>query len=243
MSKPFYITLPNRGQIHIEGEDRHGFLDSLISNSVKIIPEGHCVYAFLLTPQGKFLHDFFVHNGHGFLILDCEGGTRAHDLYERLLKYRLRSKVQVSAQESVPVYAIFGADLGVPDPRHIDMGRRSFEKPLGMEEMPFSVWDMKRISLCIPDGNRDFEIERSTLDEGRIDTLNGIDWNKGCYIGQELTARMKYRGLGKKHLYTVSITDGKNYAPFTDLPNGGQMRSTCGDIGIALLKDGEPTCL
>lgn len=242
MSKPFYVTLPNRGLIHIEGDDAAPFLDALVSNSVTDIPAGQIVYACLLTPQGKFLHDFFVHRGDGFLLLDCEGGARAQDLYNRLLKYRLRSKVKISVEENHSVFAVFDSDDGLQDPRHPEMGRRSFEKP-DLEERSFAEWDLKRITLCIPDGSRDFEIERSTLDEGCIDAFHGIDWEKGCYVGQELTARMKYRGLGKKHLYTVTFADGVAPTPFTDLPNGGQMRSSCGDIGLALLKDGESTCL
>jgi folate-binding protein YgfZ len=93
-----------------------------------------------------------------------------------------------------------------------------------------------RISLTIPDGSRDLELERATLLESHIDKLNGVDWNKGCYMGQELTARMHYRGLAKKHIYTVKI-DSIAPAPFSDLPNGGTMLSSCGDIGLAHLKD------
>lgn len=235
MSKPFYVKLPNRGLVHIEGEDRVTFLQGLVSNDVAAAAPGKIIYACLLTPQGKFLHDFFIHAGDGFLLLDCEGGDRAKDLYERLLKFRLRSKVQLSVEETVPVYAVFGSDTGISDPRHADLGNRSFEKP-DLEERPFEDWDHLRISLAIPDGSRDMEIERSTLLECGIDKLNGIDWNKGCYMGQELTARTHYRGLVKKHLYTVKI-DGKAPPPFTDLPNGGSMRSSCGSLGLALMKD------
>lgn len=240
MSKPFYVELPSRGLIHLEGEDRVSFLQGLISNNVEQAAPDRIVYACLLTPQGKFLHDFFIHAGDGFLLLDCEGGDRARDLYERLLKFRLRAKVKISVEEHNKVYAIFASAEGLADPRHDEMGRRSFEKP-AMDEKPFEEWDRLRISKTIPDGSRDMEIEKSTLLECGIDKLNGVDWNKGCYMGQELTARMHYRGLAKKHLYTVSLSSA--IAPFTDLPNGGQMRSSCGDTGLALLKDGDSTCL
>lgn len=241
MSKPFYVTLPNRGLIHIEGEDRVAFLNGLVSNDVAKAAAGAILYACLLTPQGKFLHDFFIHAGDGFLLLDCEGGERARDLYDRLNKFRLRAKVKISLEENHPVYAVFHCGDGLPDPRSAALGRRSFEKP-DLEEHSFEEWDSLRISLCVPDGSRDLELEKSTLLEGGIEKLNGIDWDKGCYMGQELTARMKYRGLVKKRLYTVTFKN-EPPAPFTDLPNGGQMRSSCGDTGLALLKDGEPTCL
>lgn len=240
MSKSFYVTLKNRGLIHIEGEDRKAFLQGLVSNDLNKLESGKILYACLLTPQGKFLHDFFIHEGDGFLLLDCEGGERAQDLFKRLSKFKLRSKVKLSVEEHHPVYAIFDGEQGLPDPRHSNMGRRAFEKPQDMEERSFDYWDRPRIELCIPDGSRDLELEKSTLDEGRIDKLNGVSWDKGCYMGQELTARMHYRGLGKKHLRTVKII-GSAPAPFADLPNGGQMRSSSGDIGLALLKDDDTT--
>ena len=148
MSKAFYVTLPGRGLIHIEGEDRKSFLQGLITNDMDDLTPGRLLYACLLTPQGKFLHDFFVHEGDGFILLECEGGARAQDLYKRLNAHRLRAKVTLSVEESVPVYAVFGGDDGLPDPRHADIGRRSFEKP-AYEEQPFSAWDKKRINLGI----------------------------------------------------------------------------------------------
>jgi folate-binding protein YgfZ len=235
MSKPFYVELPNRGLVHIEGNDRVAFLQGLVSNDVTKAAPGTLVYSCLLTPQGKFLHDFFIHAGDGFLLLDCEGGDRAKDLYERLLKFRLRSKVQLSVEEHVPVYVVFQSNEGTADPRHSSLGNRSFEKP-EIDQKTFEEWDRLRISLTIPDGSRDMELERSTLLECGIDRLNGIDWNKGCYMGQELTARTHYRGLVKKHLRTVKIA-GDAPPPFTDLANGGSMRSSCGGLGLALMKD------
>lgn len=233
---PYFIKLENRGLVHIEGADRHEFLQNIITNDIDTLEAGVLIYACLLSPQGKFLHDFFVSRGDGFLLLECEGGERAQDLYKRLSLYRLRAEVKISVVEQVPVYAGFGFN-GLPDPRHMDMGVRSFEKP-DIEERPFAEWDRHRIVLCVPDGSRDLIVNSSTLEEGHIDKLNGVSYEKGCYVGQELTARMHHRGLGKKHLYTVRgnlpqsgreiIRDGKSI---------GDMRSKQGDIGIALLKD------
>lgn len=243
MTNPFYTQLKNRGLIHIEGEDRVEFLQGLVTNDVTKLQEQRIQYACLLTPQGKFLHDFFVHWGDDFILLDCEGGFRAEDLFERLNKYRLRSKVTLSLEKENPVYAIMGCELenALPDPRHFALGARRFEKPDTLTREDFDEWDKQRIILGIPDGSRDLEVERSTLLECNLDRFNAIDWDKGCYMGQELTARMKYRNLGKKHLQVIKFTGMAVPAPFQDIDIDGKtigtMRSSSGDIGLALIKD------
>jgi folate-binding protein YgfZ len=241
MSKPFYVPLPNRGLIHVEGEDRVEFLQGLISHNVEKLETSHILYGCLLTPQGKFLHDFFLHQGDEFILIDCEGGARAEDLYNRLNKYRLRSKVKLSVEPYQPVYALFNSEEGLPDPRHFKMGNRTFEKPLELDAEPFEEWDMQRIILGVPDGSRDMEVERSTLLECNIDKFNGLDFDKGCYMGQELTARMHHRNLGKKHLRSVKFEGAAPPAPFSDLEIDGKvigsMRSSCRNIGLAIIKD------
>ena len=275
-----FVKLENRGLIHVEGKDRHDFLQGLITNDMGKLAPGRALYACLLTPQGKFLHDFFISEGEDFILLECEGGDRARDLYERLNKYRLRADVQISVEEAVPVYVIlptssfrrkpessrdeeqdpgFRRDdngAGYPDPRDPEMGYRSFEKPDGLEDRPFEDWDKHRISLGIPDGSRDLIPEKSTMDEGRIDQFNGVDYEKGCYVGQELTARMHYRGLGKKHLASVTFkpslraneserNNPENWIATSASPPRNdikiiELRSSCGDIGLALVKNSTP---
>jgi len=242
-AQPSFVTMKNRGLIHVEGTDRYDFLQGLISNDVHKLERDKIIYACLLTPQGKFLHDFFVIEGDGFLLIDCEGGARADDLYNRFNKYRLRSDVFLSVEEEHPVYAVMGeSDLGLVDPRHFKMGRRVFEKP-DLPEAEFSEWDLERIMLGIADGSRDMEVERSTLLECNVHKFNGVDWEKGCYMGQELTARMYHRSLGKKSLRTIKSA-APFPAPFTDIYAGemliGNMRSSCGDIGLAVLKNDLP---
>lgn len=243
LSTPFFVRLQDRGLIHIEGGDRKDFLQGLVTNDIRKLEPGKILYACLLTPQGKFLHDFFIHEGEDFLLLDCEGGHRAQDLYDRLNRYRMRADVRISMEKEQAVYAISGprtSGTSLPDPRHPSLGLRSFEKPDNFEEKPFAKWDILRITLVVPDGSRDMEEERSTLPECNIDKLNGVARDKGCYVGQEVTTRMHHRGLVKKHLYAVRF-DGAAPPPFTDIEvNGrtaGNMRSSCGDIGLALLKD------
>lgn len=242
-----YTQLQNRGLVHLEGDDRVSFLQGLVSNDISNIPLGQAVYACLLSPQGKFLHDFFVIAGHDFFMLECEGGDRAQDLYKRLNLYRLRSKVKLSVEDSVPVYAIFTNDKkdmppqAYKDPRHPLMGYRNLNTaPETLTESGFEAWDRHRITLGIPDGSRDMEIQRSSLAECNIDKINGVSYTKGCFVGQELTARMHNRGLAKRHLYPVQIhnPDLKSGDPIliAEKP-AGTLRSTCGDIGLASLKD------
>ena len=224
--KPTYVKLKNRGLIHIEGKDRKDFLQGLITNDINKLSPQTPIYACLLSAQGKFLHDFIVIEDGDLIFLDCEGGERAQDLARRLSMYKLRADVKIKTESEKAVYAIFDGAIGLQDPRHAEMGHRTFEKP-NIEERPFEDWDYRRISLTIPDGSRDLIIDKSTMDEGNMDRINAIDYEKGCYIGQELTARMHYRGLGKRKLQTMEISN---------LPDKADLRSSCNGIGIALVK-------
>ncbi len=190
------------------------------------------------------MFDFFISQENEALILDCEPSERAIDLKKMLSMYALRANVTFELHDDITVYIGIGENNGFPDPRHPEIGFRSFEKPQNLPEQPFETWDKLRIKLCIPDGSRDMIPGKSTLLESNIDKLNGISFTKGCYVGQELTARMHYRGLAKKHLKTVTLDDLglKTFpAPFENIIKDekiiGEMRSSCGNIGIALLKD------
>lgn len=233
-----FVKLPGRGLIAVTGEDRHAFLQALVSNDLDLLQTQPSLYACLLTPQGKFLFDFIIYQDGDRLLLDCEGGSRAEALLKRLKMYKLRSKVDMALLSDIPVYASTTGDY--PDPRHSGLGFRSLQKPHNLVEQPFSVWDERRIRLGVPDGSRDMIIEQSTLIECNIDRLNGISFTKGCYIGQELTARMQHRGLAKKHLYPIEW-DTTPPAFGTDIEVGGKLagtvRSSSGHVALTLLKD------
>lgn len=249
---PYFTTLKGRGLIRIEGAERTSFLQNLVTNDTAQATQDMAVYACLLSPQGKFLHDFFISENSDALLLECEGGARAQDLYRRLNMYCLRADANISLEADIPIYAALGrADVLAQikdthpdsyfDPRHTEMGWRGFTQPKDIPEQPLEKWDQHRIYKCVPDGSRDLIPATSTMDEARMDVLNAIDYEKGCYIGQELTARIHYRGLGKKHLYVVKGTLPKSGEKIVG-DNGkiiGQMRSQSGDVGLALLKDGE----
>ncbi|MFP4098361.1 MAG: YgfZ/GcvT domain-containing protein [Alphaproteobacteria bacterium] len=223
---PFFVTLKDRGLIKITGADRHNFLQKIITNDIDLLAKQEALYTCLLTPQGKFLHDFFISQQESSTLhVDCEGGERTLDLQEHLQKYKLHADIEIQAEPAIPFYAIFGLAFGYKDPRHEQMGYRAYQRPIGITEMPFEEWDYQRISLGIPDGSRDMIVGKTTMDEARIAQLNGLSYDKGCYIGQELTARMHYRGLGKRHLRCVKLND---------MPENAQLRSSCRDLGIAL---------
>ncbi len=243
----YFTTLPGRGMIKITGPDAKSFLQNLVTNNMDRIEKDGVIYACLLSPQGKFLHDFFISPTDDGYLLDCEGGERTQDLVKRLSLYKLRADVEITSRDNAEIYAIVSPHMEpeddnvvfYPDPRHAEMGYRILRKPDDLPEKPFDIWDTHRIHLTIPDGSRDLVPNSSTMDEGRMDQFSAIDYEKGCYIGQELTARMHYRGLGKKHLYTVEGHD----LPEPGEPiiyNGkvvGEMRSRCGLVGLALLKE------
>lgn len=226
----YFTRLENRGVVKIFGDEAGDFLQSLITNDIHLLDKQPMIYGCLLTPQGKFLHDFFITRPEqGVFVLDCEGGVRAQDLGRRLLMFKLRRQIDIEVQEQSDVFVGHGwaEGQGVHDPRHEEMGMRAFLAPEDGDEADFARWDRHRISLVVPDGSRDLLVEKSTMDEGRMDQLNAVNYDKGCYVGQELTARMHYRGLGKKHLCVVSLDD---------VPEKAELRSQCDDLAIALCR-------
>ena len=244
-----FIRLPNRGFLRLSGPDRVAFLQGLVSNDVTKAVAGHAVYACLLTPQGKFLHDFFLIADSDSLLIDCEADRRA-DLAQRLRQYKLRSKID-NAEADYGANALFGdvpaiaGAIAYTDPRSAAFGTRlaapsTVAMPLGdANELPFVDYDRLRIAQAAPDGSRDMEVGKAILLENNIDLLNGVAWDKGCYTGQELTARTKYRGLIKKRLLPVRIAGPVPAAGTPLIEDGtevGEMRGATGDLGLALIR-------
>lgn len=236
--------LPERGVVEVGGEDRVGFLQGLVSNDVALAGPGQAVWAALLTPQGKYLSDFFVFADGERLLLDCER-AQAAGLAQRLGRFRLRAKValrDVSAAFSVHVAwdgPFAGDGIVAPDPRLKGAGLRVLAaSPLSADATP-EEWDLYRLSLGLPDGSRDLEPEKSVLLEAGFDELNGVSWSKGCYLGQELTARTKYRGLIKRRLVPVAV-QGPLPSPGSPVLAGereaGTMRSGRDGLGMAVLR-------
>jgi folate-binding protein YgfZ len=237
--------LPRRGVVDIAGEDRVGFLQGLVSNDVTKAAPGTAVWAALLTPQGKWLADFFILSDGERLLLDCERDQAAM-LIAKLARFRLRAKVAIrDISGTVWVHAawdgrpeIAGAVMA-PDPRLPQAWARILTREPLAANATEAEWDLHRLALGLPDGSRDLEPEKTVLLEAGFDELHGVSWSKGCYLGQELTARTKYRGLVKRRLVPVEVA-GTLPEPGTPvLAEGrevGAMRSGRETRGLALLR-------
>ncbi|QDO96530.1 folate-binding protein YgfZ [Ferrovibrio terrae] len=248
-SPPICAALPDRALLRISGPDASGFLNPLVSSDVAAV--GGAAYAALLTPQGKFLHDFLIYTETADSLLVDVATDRRADLKRRLTLYRLRAKVELAELDGWQGFALFGSGQAPEvdrdavlfvDPRLPALGWRLW-LPAGVVPpltiTSSAVYEAHRIGLGVPDGVRDIEIDKGLLLENHFEALHGVDFRKGCYIGQELTARTKYRGLLKKQLYKVT---GAADLPAPGTPitaNGqevGQLRSVSGSSGLALLR-------
>jgi len=257
MSSQFSL-LPHRSVISVAGADRVEFLQGLISNDTRKVAPGSAIWAALLTPQGRFLNDMFVVDAGGETFFLETERERAPALAKKLKMYTLRSKVTVEdLGASLEVAAAFGDQAS----RALGLGAASFTDPRleklgvrviapagqasalltgrGFEEAPLAAYDALRLPLGVPDGSRDLQVEKALLLENGFDELNGVDWKKGCYMGQELTARTKYRALIKKRLFPVRV-EGALPEPGTpvhrDGEEVGELRSGTGDRALAMLR-------
>lgn len=262
-----FVALDDRGFLAVAGPDARSFLQGVITNDVNKARPGQAIYAAVLTPQGRFLHDFFIVELDGVLFLDV-AKRKLDDLRALLLKYRLRAKVEIDdvsklfrtiallgdgPHDSQALHGFegrggpFAAGFCYVDPRYAGIGARAMLPASSIEALgnaDFAATDRMayenlRLYFGIPEGTVDLVAEKSLPMEANLDLLNGIDWAKGCYVGQELTARMHYRALLKKRLLPVEIEGEvpEIGTPVTyDGQDAGEMRSGMGDQGIALLR-------
>jgi hypothetical protein len=238
--------LPARGVIEVTGDDRIAFLQGLVSNDVALAGPAQAVWAALLTPQGKWLADFFILADGARLLLDVQRDQAAM-LIQRLGRFRLRSKVVLrDVSDALHVHVVWNGvpalesgTVAAPDPRLPEAGWRLLAPEALPANATAAAWDAHRLALGLPDGSADLEAEKSVLLEAGFDELNGVSWSKGCYMGQELTARTKYRGLLKRRLVPVTI-EGEAPPPGTPvLRDGaeiGTLRSSVGPLGLATLR-------
>ncbi|MTH63126.1 YgfZ/GcvT domain-containing protein [Paracoccus shanxieyensis] len=196
----------------ISGEDRVEFLQGLVTNKVGELP----AWAALLTPQGKYLADFLVIPEGGRLLIDVDARL-APDLMRRLSMYKLRSKVAIEAVDLSVARGIGDMpDAGIADPRHEALGWRLY----GGQGDDGSDWDAIRVAHCIPESLIELIPNETFILEAGFERLHGVDFRKGCYVGQEVTARMKHKTELKKGLVTVGIEGAAPVGTPILLPDG-----------------------
>ncbi len=222
-------TLPHRGVIAIAGPDRLSFLQGLVSNDVSRTAPHQAVWAALLTAQGRYVAEFFILTDGDRLLLDAPRSA-IPDLIKRLSRFRLRSQVEMSdCSAEFIVHAAWGDEfaplagtVSAPDPRLPHAGSRILAPSTLPDAEDAQAYLAHRLALGLPDHD-DLEPEKTLLMEAGFGELNGIDWEKGCYMGQELTARTRYRGLVKRRLIPVNGDEA--------LPDAGPIMVAGREIG------------
>jgi len=230
--------LDSRALIRVDGDDWRSFLQNLITQDVEGLKPGEARFGALLTPQGRLLYDMFVVGRDDGVLLDVEASHRAA-LIQRLMLYRLRAKVAISADDGA-VTAAWPAPGGpgwVADPRLPALGARYYgdgPAPNAAE----SAYEAHRLSLGVP-GPADWGSDRTYPIEANFDLLNGVDFQKGCFVGQETTSRMKRRGQIKNRMLPVDV-DGPTPAAGAELLAGdlraGEILAGSGSRVMALVR-------
>ncbi len=250
--------LPDRGVVKVSGEDARNFLNGLVTTDVTKLAPGQGRFGALLTPQGKIIVDFLITeapegHGGGFLI-DCPRPL-AQPLADKLGFYKLRAKVAVeNLSDSLGVIAAWGGDpaikpdLAFPDPRDAALGWRILAPQelaqkvadlVGAALVDAADYEAHRIAAGVPRGGLDFMYNDAFPHETNMDRLNGVDFDKGCYVGQEVVSRMQHRGTARTRTVRVTLDGAPPEAGTTVMAgdkNVGTMGSTSGQNGLALIR-------
>lgn len=220
--------------LRISGEERHVFLQNLVTNSVPEAP-GSLVYAALLTPQGKYLADFFLTETGEAILLDADA-SQAKDLARRLALYKLRAKVSIEETDLKVRRGTGTAPHGaLADPRHPALGWRLYGAEGGDDG---TDWDAIRVEYAVPQAGIELIPDDTYILEAGFERLHGVDFRKGCYIGQEVTARMKHKTELRKGFASVKV-EGSAPAGTEITADGkpvGALYTSAGGRGIAYLR-------
>jgi tRNA-modifying protein YgfZ len=242
--RPSFAVLPDRALIRLQGPDWRSFLQGLITQDVEGMGHGELRYGALLTPQGRLLYDLFIRaDGEGALLDVSRAGREA--LFARLKMYRLRAKVELSLDDGAVIAAFDGGrpegEGWSPDPRLAALGWRGLgvAAPAGAEAAEPDAYDRLRLEQGVADLERDALSDRAYALEANFDLLNGVDFKKGCFVGQETTSRMKRRSVVKSRLLPLGFEGGAPAAG-TEVLNGslraGVIHSGADGVALALLR-------
>ncbi|MFT7087343.1 MAG: folate-binding protein YgfZ [Rickettsiales bacterium] len=215
------IILQNRAIISVSGEDQKTFLQGLITNDINKVSENQAIYAFMLSPQGRFLYDFFIIQKDDELLLDCSR-ERIDEIVKKLSFFKFRSKVEIKKAENFLVEVglnkedFVDQNIIFADPRSEEMGYRSFVNDSVNSSDNCDEYNFRRINLKLSDDS-DLTFDKSFPLEFGFDNFGAVDYKKGCYVGQETTARMHYKGTIRKKIFLVSID-------FKEIEKGTEIR-------------------
>lgn len=247
MSGTSIAVLPDRGVVAIGGDDARGFLDNLVTNDLDLLDRQAGMHAALLTPQGKILFAFFiVPRGAEFLLETGRSSVPA--LMKRLALYRLRAKVTFEdLSEQTAVLAAWGPDgarpdgaVAWPDPRDARLGSRMI---VAIDQLPeasadVADYDLRRVALRVPEAGRDYVLGDTFPHEARMDLLAGVSFAKGCYVGQEVVARMQHKTVVRKRVVRIAA-DGP-LSEGSDILVGeaviGRVGTVAGSSALAMLR-------
>jgi hypothetical protein len=245
--------LSDRGVLRVAGGDAMTFLHKLVTNSVQNIPPGESRYSGLLTAQGKLMFDFFVvplpEGAEAGYLIDCFA-EQAADLAKRLNFHKMRAKITIEDQSGAFGVAAFWGDGAPPagpdavvyrDMRAPGMGLRIIAArdalaPFGSSE---EAYEAHRVAQGVPKGGVDFTYGDTFVHDANLDQLNGVDFKKGCYVGQEVVARVHFRNSARKRIVKIHF-DGPTPATGAQIMAGdiaiGQVGSTAGSEGLASMR-------
>jgi folate-binding protein YgfZ len=250
--------LPDRGVVKVSGDDARDFLNGLVTTDVTLLRPGLGRFGALLTPQGKITVDFLITeapsgHGGGFLI-DCPR-VLAKGLADKLGFYKLRAKVGVeNLSDGLGVLAVWDGepvtkpDLAFADPRNPALGwrilvpeelKQKVADLIGADLVDSTVYDAHRIASGVPRGGLDFMYGDAFPHETNMDRLHGVDFDKGCYVGQEVVSRMQHRGTARTRTVRIVLEDASPEPGTTILAGDkavGTIGSTAGGNGLALVR-------
>ena len=211
------ICHPDTGFISVAGDEACAFLQSIITANVETLPIGACRPAALLTPQGRVLIDMMVYRPASDRFLLRSDAARRDDLFTRLRRYRLRRPIDLAIEPDIRLVLLLGNQAAetmvIPmimvcsDPRSPQLGSHCLVEAIHLPAQMGAIdrWHATRIAAGVPEGSVDLTPERALMLEAGLDRLGAVDFEKGCYVGQEVTARTHYRGLVKRRLVPITI--------------------------------------
>ncbi len=198
--------LEQRSLTRIEGEDAAPFLQALLTCDIDHISAQNAIFGALLSPQGKILFDLFISRQDNSFLIET-GRDQREALMKRLTFYKLRAKVSISAVDDLKVFALWGelSHNGFQDPRYAVLGRRHYASVMAVNAS-FADYETHRLLCAVPEAGQDYPLGDTFPHDANYDLLHGVDFNKGCYIGQEVVSRMQHKTDIKKRIIPFTIT-------------------------------------